>query len=202
MEFRGDEAFLSFWRLIEGVAWYSVYFTSSIGTPFLYVKDTPYPVATWFTSGKGNIFLIPGTYDDYPTFVEVARHLIVAAETLSGKRSFPLLERAEEFLEVNDVKTEHTQSNRDSLGELGLARDVKIENLKKTEAINDEVAMYKERLNALLKTRRTYYRNLNHLEERAAQYGLNVPIEIVNQVEYFKEKIEQIEKEIASLTHA
>lgn len=203
IEFRGDEAFSSFWRLIEGVAWYSVYFTSPIGTPFLYVKDTPYPVATWFTSGRGNIFLIPGTYDDsyddYPTFVEAAKHLIVAAEILSGKHSFPLSERTEEFLEVNDVKTEHTQSDRDSLDELSLARDVKVENMEKTEATNDEVALYKERLNALSKTRRTYYRSLNQYEERAAQYGLNVPIEIVNQIGYFKEKIEQIEKEIASL---
>lgn len=35
---------------------------------------------------------------------------------------------------------------------------------------------------------------------RAASYGLNVPIEILNQIDYFKEKIEQVEKEIDTLS--
>lgn len=57
----------------------------------------------------------------------------------------------------------------------------------------------KERLATLQKVLRTYYQNLNELEERAAQYGLNVPIEITNQIGYFEEKIEKVEKEIAAL---
>jgi flagellar biosynthesis/type III secretory pathway M-ring protein FliF/YscJ len=59
--------------------------------------------------------------------------------------------------------------------------------------------MQHDRLTALLKMQQQYYQNLNQVEERAAQYGLNVPVEIANQIDYFKEKIAEVKAEIAVL---
>lgn len=89
MDFRGDAAFLSTWEVLKGVAWYSVYFQSPIGTPFLFVHDTPYPTATWFKYDGGSIVFIPATkYDDaedYSIFVEAGTRLIEALKELANK---------------------------------------------------------------------------------------------------------------------
>lgn len=61
------------------------------------------------------------------------------------------------------------------------------------------LSVKEERLNALLQTQRIYYRNLNEMEKRAAYFGLNIPLEVVNQIDYFKGKVEEIEKEINAL---
>jgi hypothetical protein len=37
------------------------------------------------------------------------------------------------------------------------------------------------------------------LEERAAQYGLDVPIKLMNEIEATKEKIAEIERKLAAL---
>jgi hypothetical protein len=62
-----------------------------------------------------------------------------------------------------------------------------------------KAGIHQERRLALLKMEQQYYQNLNNLEERAAQYGLNIPLEIANQIRYFKEKIAEVEAELADL---
>jgi hypothetical protein len=49
------------------------------------------------------------------------------------------------------------------------------------------------------RTLRTLHRNLAQLEERAAQYGLDVPIKLMNEIEATKEKIAEIERKLAAL---
>jgi hypothetical protein len=64
-----------------------------------------------------------------------------------------------------------------------------------------KAGIHQERRLALLKMEQQYYQNLNNLEERAAQYGLNIPLEIANQIRYFKEKIAEVEAELADLSN-
>lgn len=206
IEFRGDDVFLDFWRLVEGIAWYSVYFTSSIGIPFLYIKETDFSVATWLTSGKGNIFLIPGKYDDShdddETFVEAAKYLVVAANTLSGKQVVPSPEIVtENFSKTKRLKDDIVSPNHDLVPPSDLLIGTKAKKVKQTKPVNtDKATIDEERLNALRETLRTHYRNLNELEKRAAYFGLNIPIEIMSQIDYLKGKIEQIREEIATLS--
>jgi len=49
------------------------------------------------------------------------------------------------------------------------------------------------------KTLNTLYRNLARLEERAAKYGLDVPIKIENEIDLTKEKIEEIQERLKDL---
>jgi SAM-dependent methyltransferase len=87
IDFRGDSAFLDFWKRLQGVAWYDVFFSSDFGVPLLYKANTQYPVATWLKHRDGNVFLIPNTEydssDDYPTFVEAAQSLVAGADHLA-----------------------------------------------------------------------------------------------------------------------
>lgn len=70
------------------------------------------------------------------------------------------------------------------------------------QQLPDIISIHKERLNSLLQMQQIYYRNLNEMEKRAALYGINVPIEIINQIDYFKEKIKAVEEEILTLSDA
>ncbi len=48
------------------------------------------------------------------------------------------------------------------------------------------------------RTLKTLHQNLAHLEERAAQYGLDVPLKLMNEIEAIKEKIAEIEAILAA----
>lgn len=99
MELRGAPAYSDFWKPIKELAYYSVYFTSQVGRPFLFAKGTPFPTGTRFKYGNGNLFIIPGTYDDssddYPAFVEAAKHLVTVAELSAA--GFESQQKAEEI---------------------------------------------------------------------------------------------------------
>lgn len=47
-----------------------------------------------------------------------------------------------------------------------------------------------ERIESLQRQLATHRRNFAHLEERKAIYGINVPLEILNQIDYVKEEIQ------------
>ena len=64
---------------------------------------------------------------------------------------------------------------------------------------SQQLSIEQERLNTLLQTQRMHYRNLNEMEKRAANFGIDVPIPIVNQIDYFRSKIEEIQVEIDTL---
>ena len=89
IDFYGDKAFETAWNTLKEVAWYGSYLVEPVGTPFLFVRESNYPVGTWIKYNRGNIFLLPGTeYDDcrdYPVFVETAKKLIVAIGGLTGE---------------------------------------------------------------------------------------------------------------------
>lgn len=94
IEFKGNKALLLAWNKIKHVSLYSAYFTSSIGDSFLYIKDTNYSVGSWFSYGKGQVFLIPHTPDDggddYPAFVDAAKQLVNIVRTKIPNKNFYL----------------------------------------------------------------------------------------------------------------
>ena len=49
------------------------------------------------------------------------------------------------------------------------------------------------------RTLKTLYRNLAQLEEQASRHGMDVPLEITNEIEYTQEKITEIETKLAEL---
>lgn len=57
----------------------------------------------------------------------------------------------------------------------------------------------KERIKSLRKQLRIHRRNLNHLEERAAMYSLDVPLEVLNGIDRCRERIDEIKRELIKL---
>jgi len=93
IEFRGDSIFAKSWETIKGVCQYNAYFKTPLGSPFLFIKDTNYSVASWIKYNEGYIFFIPGTVDDSDThfhnFVAAAKSLTDGITVLSGGTSMP-----------------------------------------------------------------------------------------------------------------
>lgn len=70
---------------------------------------------------------------------------------------------------------------------------------RKFAGIGLAVDISQARLTALLETKQIYMHNLNDLDVRRANYGLNVPIEITNQINEIKKNLAAVDKEISEL---
>lgn len=91
MDFQGDQALIDGWLHLKSVdAAYKMYLLSSVGTPFLFAKNTRYVVGTIINYKMGKVVLIPGTYydtgDDYPSFVKAAESFMDGIENPTGKK--------------------------------------------------------------------------------------------------------------------
>lgn len=89
IDFRGDSAFLDFWKCLKGYAWFDVFFSQPIGNPILYSTGSQYPVATWMKHSNGHVILLPNTEfdtsDDYPVFVKAAKKILPSFENLTHR---------------------------------------------------------------------------------------------------------------------
>ena len=54
---------------------------------------------------------------------------------------------------------------------------------------------------SILRRLKIYHRNLNHLMETKAQYGLDVPTHLSNEIEATEEAIARLEQELSELDH-
>jgi hypothetical protein len=59
IEFRGDPVFKIYWDRMKEYHYYSAYFKSNIGNPFLFIKGTEKPVGTYIKTKKSFILLLP-----------------------------------------------------------------------------------------------------------------------------------------------
>lgn len=59
IEFRGDPVFKIYWDRMKEYHFYSAYFKSNIGKPFLFIKGTEKPVGTYIKTKKSFILLLP-----------------------------------------------------------------------------------------------------------------------------------------------
>jgi hypothetical protein len=59
--------------------------------------------------------------------------------------------------------------------------------------------MMKERRESLRRRHQQLIKNLDTLEQRKARYGMDVPLYILNEIEYHEEEIERIKLELSSL---
>jgi hypothetical protein len=106
------------------------------------------------------------------------------------------VEPTKEFVETQVVDTIPFQP-QDTPKNPALATDINIKEAREQNTSHqEEAAIYEERLATFKKILKEHHQNRNQLEERASLYGLNIPIEIVNQIKYFSEQIEQVEEEI------
>ncbi len=70
--------------------------------------------------------------------------------------------------------------------------------------VQTETSLYEkfaqqQHINSLKKRLATYQRNLQRLQEQAAQYGINVPLDMSNQIEAIETKIDKTNKELEAL---
>jgi hypothetical protein len=49
------------------------------------------------------------------------------------------------------------------------------------------------------RTLKQLYRNLGHLEEQAAMYGMDVPIKLINEIDFTREKIAEVEEQLRAI---
>jgi hypothetical protein len=59
-----------------------------------------------------------------------------------------------------------------------------------------------DRIDSLLKQREALLRNINWLEEMKSQYGINVPLDILSQLQEVRERLKKVEQELEELQGA
>jgi hypothetical protein len=61
------------------------------------------------------------------------------------------------------------------------------------------IATVKKKIESLRRQHQRLVKNLDILEQRKASYGMDVPLHVLNEIEYHKEEIERIKEELSLL---
>ena len=151
--------------------------------------------------------------DEPKRIIEWLRNLDATLEVLKwiASRSDKATDYLEDLLAIDDVIREQMdyQMERDErinrilieilnvIGELATTGRISEKTRCSTAELNREVV--EDTISSLQRQRREFQKNLNILEEQAAPYGFNVPLEKQNEIDWHKEKISQLEQRIADL---
>ncbi len=198
IELRGDTAFLPFFETINGTAWYNTYFVPSIGQPFVYVEGTEYAVATWFRVKRGNIFLIPGKYDDgyedCPIFVDAAKHLVSAAEKLSETTQSVQFSEENKEKDIIPTREQDDLISNHSISDLIIKSPI-LRNTKRKKLDTSD----KEDIENIRKVIRRYRQRLQILREQEASQGIYADPKFPIEIGEIEAKITRLQEELQVL---
>jgi len=141
IEFRGDTVFKTYWDRMKDYHYFSAYFKSDIGKPFLFVKGTTKSVGTFIKTKKSFIILLPSinpagdtkkeTREISKNFLESLLDLVKQLQRELGDFSLP------------------SWSDQYQLPEEQDQIDALSEKERKLKELTNEISKEKERLNRL-----------------------------------------------------
>jgi len=138
---------------------------------------------------------------DFKMQVDTFRYSDVKLENKDLSRELDELKK--QVREIVDLRAR--VQNLEQEAKQNKAKQAELEDLRKeifptsNQLVSGAISIKEERLNALYLTQKIHYQNLHDMEKRAAYFGLNVPLEITNQISYLNMKIKEIDDEVVAL---